>query len=59
METLLVGALLVVYAGGGWKFWTGFGRTTYSGGRPLLTLLWPLLLTTRSFRDNFGRAMKG
>ncbi|WP_404784821.1 hypothetical protein [Altericista sp. CCNU0014] len=51
--------LLAVYLGGAWKFWTGFGRTHYSQSRPVLTLLWPVLLFSSSYRQNFRRALKG
>lgn len=52
--------LLAVYAGGIWKFWTGFHRTNFSEGRVYLALLWPLLVTTnKSYRQNFNRALKG
>jgi hypothetical protein len=56
----LVGLLLLVmYIGGGWKFWTGFNRTNFSQNRVVLTLLWPALLTSKSYRQNFRRALKG
>ncbi|MGF1601919.1 MAG: hypothetical protein ACFCU8_07840 [Thermosynechococcaceae cyanobacterium] len=56
----LVGLLLLVmYMGGGWKFWTGFNRTNFSQNRVVLTLLWPALLTSKSYRQNFKRALKG
>jgi hypothetical protein len=56
----LVGLLLLVmYLGGGWKFWTGFNRTNFSQNRVVLTLLWPALLTSKSYRQNFRRALKG
>jgi hypothetical protein len=51
--------LLVVYVGGAWKFWTGFGQTQYSQSRPMLTLLWPVMLLNGSYRQNFRRALKG
>jgi hypothetical protein len=51
--------LLVVYVGGAWKFWTGFGQTQYSQSRPLLTALWPVMLLSGSYRQNFRRALKG
>ncbi|MGB7415400.1 MAG: hypothetical protein WA902_14430 [Thermosynechococcaceae cyanobacterium] len=56
----LVGLLLLVmYMGGGWKFWTGFNRTNFSQNRVVLTLLWPALLTSKSYRQNFKKALKG
>ncbi|MEY3297129.1 MAG: hypothetical protein RLZZ597_389 [Cyanobacteriota bacterium] len=57
---LLVLLLLGVYGGGAWKFWSGFQRTNFSEGKVKLTLLWPLLLaSSKSYRDNFNRALKG
>jgi hypothetical protein len=50
---------LIVYLGGAWKFWTGFNRTNFSQGKFYLTLLWPLFLISKSYRQNFGRALKG
>ena len=37
-------ALLAVYVGGVWKFWTGFGRTNFSHGKWYLGALWPILM---------------
>ncbi len=51
--------LLAVYGGGIWKFWKGFNRTNFSEGRIYLSLLWPVLLFNRSYRQNFTRALKG
>lgn len=56
---LLGFALLVVYAGGGWKFWKGFRRTNFTEGRLYLTLLWPVLVANKSYRKNFTKAIKG
>jgi membrane-bound metal-dependent hydrolase YbcI (DUF457 family) len=50
---------LVVYAGGVWKFWTGFNRTNFSQGRAYLALLWPVLIFNKPYRENFNRALKG
>lgn len=56
----LVGILLLlVYLGGGWKFWTGFNRTNFSQSKMILTLLWPALLVSKSYRQNFMKALKG
>ena len=56
----IVGVLaLIAYAGGIWKFWTGFRRTNFSEGRIYLSLLWPVLIFNRSYRQNFTRALKG
>ncbi|MEG3439495.1 hypothetical protein V0288_20375 [Pannus brasiliensis CCIBt3594] len=55
--------LLVVYGGGGWKFWSGYKRTNFESGlsrRVTLTVLWPLLFATNpSYRKNFQKALKG
>ncbi|MBD2460083.1 hypothetical protein H6G89_03400 [Oscillatoria sp. FACHB-1407] len=60
MVTLLGLLLLGVYAGGIWKFWTGFHRTNFSQGKLYLSLMWPvLLIANRSYRQNFNRALKG
>jgi hypothetical protein len=50
---------LIIYAGGAWKFWTGFKRTNFHQSRLMLTALWPVLLFSRSYRQNFSRALKG
>ncbi len=55
----LVFVLAVVYVGGIWKFWTGFNRTNFSQGRIYLSLLWPVLLFNKSYRQNFTKALKG
>ncbi len=60
----LLGFLLILgYAGGAWKFWRGFRRTNFSqsfSNRLSLTLLWPaLLITNKSYRQNFRKALKG
>ncbi len=60
MPTLLVLLLVSIYGGGAWKFWAGFNRTNFSEGKVKLTLLWPLLLaSSKSYRQNFNRALKG
>jgi hypothetical protein len=55
--------LVVVYAGGAWTFWRGFNRTQYTrnlGNRLKFSLLWPVFLaTSKSYRQNFQRALKG
>jgi membrane-bound metal-dependent hydrolase YbcI (DUF457 family) len=52
--------VLAIYAGGTWKFWTGFHRTNFSEGRLYLSLLWPVLLVAnKSYRQNFNKALKG
>jgi len=61
MLQFLIGcALIVIYVGGVVKFWQGFHRTNFSQGRIYLSLLWPVfLITNRSYRQNFNRALKG
>jgi hypothetical protein len=60
MSQLLIFALLAAYAGGIWKFWKGFYRTSFSQGRLYLSLLWPvLLIANKSYRQNFRKALKG
>jgi hypothetical protein len=49
----------IVYVGGIWKFVSGFRRTNFSQGRIPLAVFWPVLLVNRSYRQNFGRALKG
>ncbi|MFN6568122.1 hypothetical protein A6770_21695 [Nostoc minutum NIES-26] len=63
MGNFLVFALIVVYVGGVWKFWSGFERTNFSrslSNRIGLSLLWPaLFVTNQSYRRNFRKALKG
>jgi hypothetical protein len=59
MSGLITFVLVTIYVGGVFKFWTGFNRTNFSQGRLYLALLWPVLLTNRSYRQNFNRALKG
>jgi len=60
MGFLIGCTLIAVYVGGIVKFWQGFHRTNFSQGRIYLSLLWPvLLLSNRSYRQNFNRALKG
>ncbi len=55
--------LAVVYIGGIWKFLSGYRRTNFNSGLPrriTLALLWPVLLVTnKSYRRNFQKALKG
>ncbi|MGH2412779.1 MAG: hypothetical protein ACRDEA_03595, partial [Microcystaceae cyanobacterium] len=55
--------LLIGYAWGTWKFWTGYERTNFSRRLPnrvALSLLWPvLLIANQSYRRNFQKALKG
>lgn len=55
--------LLVAYAGGIWKFLSGYHRTNFSPSLPekvALALLWPVLLASnKSYRRNFRKALKG
>ena len=56
----LIGLLLfVIYLGGGVRFWNGFDRTNFSQNRLMLTLLWPALFMSKSYRQNFMKAFKG
>jgi hypothetical protein len=60
MSTLIGFVLIAAYVGGIVKFWQGFHRTNFSQGRIYLSLLWPvLLITNKSYRQNFNRALKG
>jgi len=60
MGTLLIIVLLIGYGAGAWRFWMGFHRTNFSQGKVNLTLLWPVyLIANKSYRENFGRALKG
>jgi len=55
--------LVVVYISGIWKFLSGYRRTNFNSGLPgriTLALLWPVLLVTnKSYRRNFQKALKG
>ncbi len=55
--------LIVGYAGGAWKFWTGFRKTNFSNSftnRLALSLLWPACFVgSKSYRKNFTKALKG
>jgi hypothetical protein len=57
--TLIGWLLAIAYIAGAWKFWTGFKRTNFSEGRLYLTLLWPVLVFNKSYRQNFTKALKG
>lgn len=60
MLQLAVLAAGFVYVYGVWKFWAGFNRTNFSNGRLHLSLLWPVfLISNKSYRQNFNRALKG
>ncbi len=60
MSYLIAFVLAVVYVGGVVKFWQGFHRTNFSSGRLYLALLWPaLLLVNKSYRQNFGKTLRG
>jgi predicted permease len=56
-------SLIVIYAGGFWKFWTGFERTNFQRTLPnrlLLSVFWPaLIIANKSYRRNFRKALKG
>lgn len=63
MPTLIGVVFVVVYVSGIWKFWNGFERTNFQRSLPnrlSLSLLWPvLLITNKSYRRNFRKALKG
>lgn len=59
METLVLILLLGGYGFGSWRFWQGFHRTNFSQNRLVLTLLWPVFLANKSYRQNFNKALKG
>jgi hypothetical protein len=63
MPTLVGLLVLVIYAGGIWKFLGGFRYTNFNDSLPnrlYLAALWPaLLLMSKSYRQNFNRALKG
>jgi uncharacterized membrane protein YecN with MAPEG domain len=49
----------VIYVVGAMKFWSGFRQTNFSENRLGLTLFWPIMLISRSYRQNFRKALKG
>jgi hypothetical protein len=49
----------IVYLVGAWKFWAGFRSTNFIQNRLLLTAFWPVMLISRSYRQNFRKALKG
>ncbi|WP_299489427.1 hypothetical protein [Acaryochloris sp. IP29b_bin.137] len=51
--------LIIIYTGGGWRFWAGFRQTNFTSNRLVLTLLWPVMLANKSYRQNFVKALKG
>lgn len=59
MSSLLGFMILGVYIAGAWKFWKGFNRTNFSQGKIYLSLLWPVFLISKSYRQNFTKALKG
>ncbi|AFY60574.1 hypothetical protein [Synechococcus sp. PCC 6312] len=59
MGTLIGLVLVILYLTGSWKFWNGFERTSYSQSRFILTILWPVMITNKTYRQNFTRALKG
>jgi hypothetical protein len=63
MAQLMGFALIVVYFGGIWKFWSGFRKTNFNSNLPnklVLSLLWPVfLVANKSYRKNFQKALKG
>lgn len=63
MGSLIIFVLVVGYAAGVWKFWTGFRKTNFTQTLPNrigLALLWPALFVANpSYRRNFQKALKG
>lgn len=60
MYTLLAIVVVGIYGWGVWKFMSGFNRTNFSNNKLPLAVLWPILLVTnRSYRQNFQKALKG
>lgn len=60
MSGLIGLVALFIYAGGAFKFWTGFRRTNFDNGKVYLSLLWPVFfITNKSYRENFNRTLKG
>lgn len=59
MGTIIGLVLVILYLTGSWKFWSGFARTDYVHSRFLLTILWPVMMTNKTYRQNFARALKG
>ncbi len=60
MGTLIGIILLGTYGYFGWKFWKGFNRTNFTSNKLFLSLLWPaLLIANKSYRQNFGKALRG
>lgn len=56
----LIGILaLGGYGYGAVRFWKGFNRTNFTQNRAVLTLLWPVFLTNKNYRQNFNKALKG
>jgi hypothetical protein len=49
----------IVYLLGAWKFWAGFRSTNFMQNRLGLTVFWPVMLVSRSYRQNFRKALKG
>jgi uncharacterized membrane protein YecN with MAPEG domain len=49
----------VIYVVGGVKFWAGFRSTNFVSNRIGLTLFWPVMLISASYRQNFVKALKG
>jgi uncharacterized membrane protein YecN with MAPEG domain len=49
----------VIYIIGALKFWSGFRSTNFIQNRLGLTIFWPILLISPSYRQNFRKALKG
>ncbi|MEM7726953.1 MAG: hypothetical protein AAF208_11370 [Cyanobacteria bacterium P01_A01_bin.45] len=63
IQSLASIGLSIVYVIGAYKFWSGFRNTNFTPSLPnriALSLLWPVLVVTnKSFRRNFRKALKG
>jgi uncharacterized membrane protein YecN with MAPEG domain len=49
----------VIYVVGAIKFWGGFRQTNFIANRIGLTVFWPIMLISRSYRQNFRKALRG
>jgi len=63
MEIAIAILLLGAYGFVSWRFWGGFNRTNFNKDfitRLSMSLLWPILVfANKSYRRNFGKALKG
>jgi len=60
MQWFILAVVSGIYLFGGYKFFNGFRKTIYSGGRLTLSLLWPVFFVgSGKFRKNFSKALSG